>query len=73
MTYLKDCEQYNVDENKWKALPSLNEARDYNGSIYINKTKTIYCFGGCSEFMVKYNGKTRINRTRKQCLEASKY
>ena len=25
--YLKDCEQYNVDENKWKALPSLNEAR----------------------------------------------
>ena len=46
--YLKDCEQYNVDENKWKALPSLNEARDYNGSIYINKTKTIYCFGGCN-------------------------
>ena len=48
-SYLKDCEQYNIDENKWKPLPSLNEARYDNGSIYINKTKTIYCFGG-------YNG-----------------
>ena len=55
---LKDCEQYNIEDNKWKPLPSLNEARYDNGSIYINKTKTIYCFGG-------YNGSHVLNTMEK--------
>ncbi len=42
----KQCERYIVDQNTWKRLPDLNEAKFSQGLCFFNNGSTLYSFGG---------------------------
>ena len=42
----KQCERYIVDQNAWKRLPDLNEAKFSQGLCFFNNGSTLYSFGG---------------------------
>jgi len=42
------CEVYSIPDNKWELLPSLNNARIYPATLYLND-KFLYVIGGCNK------------------------
>lgn len=42
----KQCERYIVEQNAWKRLPDLNEAKFSQGLCFFNNGSTLYSFGG---------------------------
>ena len=44
--YLAKCEKYRIKEDKWVALPPLNQGRFRHGSCFFPNTKEVYAFGG---------------------------
>ena len=42
----KQCERYIVEQNAWKRLPDLNEAKFSQGMCFFNNGSTLYSFGG---------------------------
>ena len=42
----KHCERYIVDQNIWKRLPELKEAKFSVSLCFFNNGSTLYCFGG---------------------------
>ena len=45
LEYLRTCERYGVDLNKWSGLPPLNTARYFPGSILLSSRRA-FCFCG---------------------------
>ena len=42
----KQCERYIIEQNAWKRLPDLNEAKFSQGLCFFNNGSTLYSFGG---------------------------
>ena len=42
----KNCERYIIDQNIWKRLPDLKEAKFSVSLCFFNNGSTLYCFGG---------------------------
>jgi len=42
---MRECEKYDVAENQWKSLPTLNEAKQLVGCLLV-QGRYLYCFGG---------------------------
>jgi len=42
----KTCEIYNISENNWQMMPSLNEQKANVSLLQLGEGKKIYCFGG---------------------------
>ena len=43
---ISSCEEYDIDENKWRIIPSLNEKKK-QVSVCSYKDQYLYAFGGC--------------------------
>jgi hypothetical protein len=48
---MKHCERYIVEQNIWKRLPELKEAKFSVSMCFFNNGSTLYCFGGPSQFI----------------------
>ena len=45
----KHCERYIVEQNLWKRLPELKEAKCSVSLCFFNNGSTLYCFGGLTK------------------------
>ena len=42
----RHCERFIVDQNLWKRLPELKEAKFSASLCFFNNGSTLFCFGG---------------------------
>lgn len=42
----KSCERYIIENDQWKRLPELREAKFNCSLCFFNNGSTLYCFGG---------------------------
>lgn len=46
---LNECEVFNVNDNFWTVIPSMNEHRASHSLLQVDNQKYVYAFGGLNE------------------------